>query len=601
MKKLITTIKQFIHLIEAKKEHVLTNLIVGSGIEACIPYINLYFSAQIINLIVRKDYGKCKFNILIFLSLIAVFEIIQKACKQKVNQIKEVSTQNINEKVMKKAYVYDFEKLETNNAIDILRRAKGTLEGIGGVPAALDSLYRMFLTFFTILFSSFLIVILFSKTDTQGNFFCSAQSTVVILALYFLVSVLELLIMRKVQKAFNVLVMKNDHNNAIGQYVTDTMINQKNGANIRIYSLKNLLNHIFEKYYEASLGDYLSTSKKTGKYYAVCAFLRQITAGFCYIMIGAKAIYGVIDIGDVFLYIGAISSLMSSIGDNVGSILGFLYKWNFLKDLVDFISMSDEKDGQEEIADCETDHVFEFKDVSFRYPNSEEYVLNHINLKIYAGDKIAIVGYNGAGKTTLVKLLCRLYKPTDGMITVDGVDIQSFKFEEYVKLFSVIFQDFKLFSFPLDENIVSGKTVDNQKLSYCIDQVNLGHRVEAMEDGLQTQLYNDNGNGVEISGGEAQRFSIARALYKNAEFVIMDEPTAALDPIAEAEIYEQLNEMVKGKTTIFISHRMSSCKFCKNIIVLNQGSIVEQGNHEELMKKQGIYKELFEVQAKYYA
>ncbi len=601
MKKLITTIKQFIQLIEAKKEHVLTNLIIGSGIEACIPYINLYFSAQIINLIVRKDYEKCKFNILIFLSLIAVLEIIQKACKQKVNQIKEVSTQNINEKVIKKAYVYDFEKLETNNAIDILHRAKGTLEGIGGVPAAIDSLYRMFLTFFTILFSLFFIVILFSKTDTQGNFFCSVQSTVVILVLYFLVSVLELLIMRKVQKAFNVLVMKNDHNNAIGQYVTDTMINQKNGTNIRIYSLKGLLNHIFEKYYEASIGDYLSTSKKTGKYYAVCAFLRQITAGFCYIMIGAKAIYGVIDIGDVFLYIGAISSLMSSIGDNVGSIIGFLYKWNYLKDLVDFISMSDEKDGQEEIADCETDHVFEFKDVSFRYPNSEEYVLNHINLKIYAGDKIAIVGYNGAGKTTLVKLLCRLYKPTDGMITVDGVDIQSFKFEEYVKLFSVIFQDFKLFSFPLDENIVSGKAVDNQKLSYCIDQVNLGHRVEAMEDGLQTQLYNDNGNGVEISGGEAQRFAIARALYKNAEFVIMDEPTAALDPIAEAEIYEQLNEMVKGKTTIFISHRMSSCKFCKNIIVLNQGSIVEQGNHEELMKIQGIYKELFEVQAKYYA
>ena len=262
--------------------------------------------------------------------------------------------------------------------------------------------------------------------------------------------------------------------------------------------------------------------------------------------------------------------------------------------------MPDEDGGQEEIKSCLDGHVFEFKDVSFRYPNSEEYVLRHIDLKINAGDKTAVVGYNGAGKTTLVKLLCRLYKPTEGIITIDGVDIQNFKFDEYVGLFAAIFQDFKLFSLSLEDNITSGKTADYGKLWDCIDQVRLRQRVERMKDGLKTQLYNDNGNGVDISGGEAQRFSIARALYKDAEFVIMDEPTAALDPLAEAEIYEQLNEMVKGKTTIFISHRMSSCKFCKNIIVLDKGNIAEQGNHEELMGRKGIYAELFRAQAKYY-
>lgn len=598
--KLFKTIKQFIQLIETKKEHILGNMLIGSCTEACIPYVNLCFSAELINLIIQKDYERCKNAILLFLGLIAVLEIVQKACRQKMNQIKEVSTRNINEKVIKKAYVYDFERLETDNIIDILHRTKGTLEGIGGVPAALDSLYRIFHTFFTILLSLFFIIILFSKTGAKDNFFCSAQSTVVILVFYFFVSIIELFLMRKVQKAFNVLVMKNDHNNAVGQYIIDTMINQKNGKDIRIYSLKKLLNHIFEKYYEEALGDYLGTSKKTGMYFAVSAFLGQIAAGVCYIMVGAKAVYGVIDVGDIFLYIGAINSLMTSIGDNVGSIMGFLYKWNYLKELLNFISMPDEIDGQEEMKSCQKEHVFEFRNVSFRYPNSEEYVLRHIDLKINTGDKIAIVGYNGAGKTTLVKLLCRLYKPTEGKITIDGVDIQNFKFEEYVKLFSVIFQDFKLFSLPLEENITSGKAADYEKLWNCIDQVHLRQRVEIMRDGLKTQLYNDNGNGIEISGGEAQRFSIARALYKDAEFVIMDEPTAALDPLAEAEIYEQLNEMVRGKTTIFISHRMSSCKFCENIIVMDRGSIVERGSHEELMSRQGIYAELFGVQAKYY-
>lgn len=601
MNKLIKTIKDFVSLLQMKKEHILVHMSIGSFFEASIPYINLYFSAQIINMIIKKEYGMCKRYVLIFLSLIAICEVIKKACMQKLNQIKEVSTRNINEKVLRKAYIYDFEKLETDNAIDILRRAKGTLEGIGGVPAAMDSLYRIFSTFFTILFSLFFVIVLFSKTSAYGNFFSSAKSTVAILFLYIVISIVMLILMSKAQNVFNVLVLENDHNNAVGQYVTDIMINQKNGKDIRIYSLKNILNNIYEKYYVNSLGVYLSTGKITGRYYSLIAFLGQVLAGASYILIGAKAIYGVIGIGDIFLYIGAINSLMGSIGVNIGNITGFLYKWNYLKELLEFISMPDKVDGQEDIVNLEKEHVIEFHDVSFKYPNSEAYVLRHINLKIDPGDKIAIVGYNGAGKTTLVKLLCRLYKPTEGTITIDEVDIQTLKYKEYVKIFSAIFQDFKLFSLPLDENIVSGQEPDSEKLWRCIEQVNLRRRVELMGQGLQTQLYNDNGNGVEISGGEAQRFAIARALYKNSGFMIMDEPTAALDPIAEAEIYEQMNEMVKGKTTIFISHRMSSCRFCKKIIVIDQGSIVEQGDHNELVKEDGIYAKLFAVQARYYA
>lgn len=600
MNNLLKTIKNFIVLIQKKNEHILAYILFGSLIEASILFLNLYFSSQIINLVIKKEYGLCKQYVLIFLILIALFESLMNVCKQKINQVKEVSTRNINERVLRKTYVYDFEKLETNHAIDILRRTKGTLEGIGGVSAAIEGLYRIFNTFFTFIFSLFFVIMLFTKKGNQETFITSTFSTVLILILYICIFMIQIFFMRKVQKVFNTLILKNDHNNAVGQYIIDTMMDQKNGKDIRIYSLKDILNRIYEKYYEDSFREYFNTGKISGRYNAVIAFLGQISAGICYIVIGAKAISGVIEIGDIFLYIGAINRLMSSLQENIGSILGFIYKWNYLKELQEFILMPEESDGQDDMEHMEQEHIIEFHDVSFKYPNSDDYVLSHINLTISSGDKVAIVGYNGAGKTTLVKLLCRLYKPTEGMIKIDGIDIQTLKFKEYIKLFSVIFQDFQLFSFPLEENLTAGETPEYEKLWRYVEQVNLKKRVKMMKDGLKTQLYNDNGNGVEISGGEAQRFSIVRALYKDAGFVIMDEPTAALDPIAEAEIYEQLNNMVKKRTTIFISHRMSSCRFCKRIIVMNQGSIVEEGNHEELMKKNGIYAELFMVQAKYY-
>lgn len=600
MNNLLKTIKNFIVLIQKKNEHILAYILFGSLIEASILFLNLYFSSQIINLVIKKEYGLCKQYVLMFLILIALFESLMNVCKQKINQVKEVSTRNINERVLRKTYVYDFEKLETNHAIDILRRTKGTLEGIGGVSAAIEGLYRIFNTFFTFIFSLFFVIMLFTKKGNQETFITSTFSTVLILILYICIFMIQIFFMRKVQKVFNTLILKNDHNNAVGQYIIDTMMDQKNGKDIRIYSLKDILNRIYEKYYEDSFREYFNTGKISGRYNAVIAFLGQISAGICYIVIGAKAISGVIEIGDIFLYIGAINRLMSSLQENIGSILGFIYKWNYLKELQEFILMPEESDGQDDMEHMEQEHIIEFHDVSFKYPNSDDYVLSHINLTISSGDKVAIVGYNGAGKTTLVKLLCRLYKPTEGMIKIDGIDIQTLKFKEYIKLFSVIFQDFQLFSFPLEENLTAGETPEYEKLWRYVEQVNLKKRVKMMKDGLKTQLYNDNGNGVEISGGEAQRFSIVRALYKDAGFVIMDEPTAALDPIAEAEIYEQLNNMVKKRTTIFISHRMSSCRFCKRIIVMNQGSIVEEGNHEELMKKNGIYAELFMVQAKYY-
>ena len=211
-----------------------------------------------------------------------------------------------------------------------------------------------------------------------------------------------------------------------------------------------------------------------------------------------------------------------------------------------------------------------------------------------------IVGMNGAGKTTIVKLLCRLYEPTEGEILLNGINIKKYDYAEYTRIFSVVFQDFALFSFELDENIAGSNQVDEDKLNTVLQRIDMKDRVNSFRDKTHSLLFKDTGDGVNVSGGEAQKLAIARALYKDAPFVILDEPTAALDPISEAEIYENFNTLVENKTTLYISHRMSSCKFCDRIVVMNQGEIAEEGTHEELLNNQKLYAKLWDAQAKYY-
>ncbi len=248
------------------------------------------------------------------------------------------------------------------------------------------------------------------------------------------------------------------------------------------------------------------------------------------------------------------------------------------------------------------DNAYElsFEHVSFKYPGTEQYIIKDLSITFQIGEKLALVGRNGAGKTTLIKLLLRFYEPTEGRILLNGIDIGKYDQDEYMHIFSVVFQDFRLYHLPLDENIAGSERVDEERVRRVLDQVGMSERISHMRDGIHTRLYHETGDGEALSGGEAQKIAIARAIYKDAPFVILDEPTSALDPLAEAEIYENFNEMVGDKTAIYISHRMSSCKFCDKILVLEQGNIVESGTHEELMERQGSYYKLYQAQAKHY-
>ncbi|MDE5717460.1 MAG: ATP-binding cassette domain-containing protein [Lachnospiraceae bacterium] len=243
-----------------------------------------------------------------------------------------------------------------------------------------------------------------------------------------------------------------------------------------------------------------------------------------------------------------------------------------------------------------------FRNVSFKFPGAERYALKNVSLELVVGEKLAIVGMNGSGKTTMIKLLCRLYDPQEGEILLNGVDIRKFKQEEYSRLFSVVFQDFMLYPFPLAQNVAVSGSYDSGLVRKCLEDADFGERLASMEKGLETYLYKDyEDEGIEISGGEAQKIAIARAIYKEAPFILLDEPTAALDPLAEYEIYSNFDRITGTKTAVYISHRLSSCRFCGKIAVFHEGELVQLGSHKELVAdRSGKYYELWSAQAQYY-
>ena len=340
------------------------------------------------------------------------------------------------------------------------------------------------------------------------------------------------------------------------------------------------------------------------KFLLTTSFLSDFVLLIAYIFVGLKTYIGAVSIGSFTQYVGAVRQMNTSLRVIIESINKISLCQSYLKFYTDFLDKKNKLDTGSLSVERHGDNEYdiEFHNVSFKYPGSEEYILKNVSVKLDMKSRFAIVGRNGAGKTTFIKLLCRLYDVTEGIITLNGVDIRSYDYQEYLNLFASVFQDFSLFSIPIKENVVCSDKVDEDKVWKVLECAGVKERVEKMGSKLDTRLYHDMGDGEDISGGEAQKIAIARALYKDAPFVILDEPTAALDPISEYEIYSRFNEMVDDKTSIYISHRMSSCRFCDDILVFDKGMIIQRGNHDILMKDiDSVYAKLWHAQAKYYA
>ena len=388
------------------------------------------------------------------------------------------------------------------------------------------------------------------------------------------------------------------------RYYINTINDFSAGKDIRLYNVAPLFVNKLDEFNINSTNVFIKMFSKLGVYEGLNEIVLQLQMVIVYGYITYKVLINSIGIGDFTMYTNAAINFSKSISNLFGSYVTIRQMCRYLQAFMKFenIESKHTKEGKK-IENLEKVNI-EFKNVSFKYPRSKEFTLKNVSIKINEGEKLSVVGLNGAGKTTFIKLLARLYDPTEGEILLNGVNINEYDYDEYMKLLSVVFQDFKLMSFSIKENIALNdfNKVKDEEIEEVLIKSGFGKDLEKLPKGINTPVYkNFDEGGIEFSGGQAQKLAIARAVYKDAPIVILDEPTAALDPKAEYEIYSKFNELIGKKTTIYISHRLSSCRFCDNIAVFQKGKLIQYGTHDELVKDKGNeYETMYSAQAQYY-
>lgn len=541
-----------------------------------------------------------------------LLSVIQRFLFRRNNYHSFKKTTNLQKNLWQKVMTMDFVHLESTDTQNRYSNAQRQPENR---TAGIEALCNYFRTTvggaFMVVSGIVLIIPTAFRTPTEtGGFIGFVQSIWGFITVALIVTVLELIKslvinpkaidgFEKIHNDKNV-IMANRAANFFNHYVLN---NYRNGKEIRMYSQQSLIEKQLDKALKTNSDGWLRGYKNAMLPNFLLQLVNILTEILMYGFAVLRAMSGMLTPGEVIAFVGYFSEIsagVSEISDGFGLLK---ITPTFCKQYFDFLDIPDEKYKGTIPTEKRDDneYEFEFKNVWFRYPDSADYTLKGVNMKWRIGEKMAIVGKNGCGKSTLIKLLCRLYDPTEGEITLNGIDIRKYRYEEYMALFSVVFQDSKLFSFSLAENVAVDTEYDAELVEDCVRRAGFSERLDKMENGIKTCLYRDfDENGVEISGGEMQKLCLARAIYKGSPFIILDEPTAALDPISEYEIYTKFNEIVGTRTAVYISHRLSSCRFCDEITVMSDGRIAERGSHDELLESGGFYSELWTAQAEMY-
>ena len=587
-------VRKFTTVVRLSHPHIV-EIWIGFGLfTAFTPFASLLGSAAILEQLLQKDYEAAFHIVLWMCTAILISSFLAKLFYHQIQIMRKTAMKEVDRKLLEKAMVMEYEMLEQQETLDTLRRTRNSINGSGNIGDAIYNMALCVASICKILCSLIALLILVIQMHIWDGY----------IFLFLIVLSVFLVVKQGIAKEHGKLLKDlcdgNDRNNAQTNYLLQFFYRVDYAKEHRLYHMESF----YDRKAVALLADpvYVDFAHHNGMLMFLDSFLSQGVAFGAYVYVALLAIRSIISISQVLYMSGMILNAVSAITDFQVNWAQLRHQLSYLNAFYDFIKASNMHYEGTLPVEKRDDHEysFRFEHVSFQYSASDKDILKDISLEFRIGEKLAIVGLNGAGKTTIVKLLCRLYEPTQGRILLNGIDIRKYDYQEYVSLFSVVFQDFSLFSYELDQNIASGETVDEQRVNEILENLNMMERVNGFKDQKQSLLFKDNGDGVSVSGGEAQKLAIARALYKDAPFVILDEPTAALDPISEAEIYEHFDLLVKGKTTLYISHRMSSCKFCDRILVLEAGVVREEGSHTQLLSLNGIYASLWNAQAEYY-
>ena len=541
-----------------------------------------------------------------------IVSLMRNIINGKYNRHDFLYNENTKRKITEKILNIDYVKAEDTETLNSAQAAKNYLYGNNvSILAVSEDIEWVLRGVITVITGIILIApVVFSKSESTDGFMGFICSPWGALAVFLIIIPIILFRYKFIDSEASKIVGKVFGDKELlqadrtqGYFRNYALSNYRSGKDVRIYDESSL---VLGKYNESSKIYHRKWIKccwkiilKNGENILTTFLINILLYGFTV----ARAVSGAMTVGEIVgfvMYFNQINQGITNISDHFSQMF---IAAPFCKKVFDFLEIPDEKYKGTLPTEKRDDneYEFEFSHVYFKYPGTENYVLKDINLKWKIGEKMALVGRNGCGKSTLVKLLCRLYDPTEGIITLNGIDIKKYKYEDYKALFSVVFQDSKIFSFSMAENVAADTEYDSEQVTDCVIRAGLGERLKTMENGIETIMYKDfDENGVEISGGEMQKLCLARAVYKGAPFIVLDEPTAALDPVSEYDIYTKFNGIVGTRTAIYISHRLSSCRFCDEITVMNNGEIVERGSHETLLAQDGYYANLWNAQAEYY-
>lgn len=569
-------------------------------IGAVTPYISLYFLSTATDELIRNNLEYAIFNIIIMtiLSLILMF---LNCLFISIDEYKMIKI-DIDFRTFLRIKVLNDNEMQIESTLNTLRSKERLAISNGG----LENLYALLRKQAVCVMSMIIALSIIVRNNisiNQKQVAIDSWTFLFLLGLWCLLFLLMKRVSKKYEGLISSIIEKTDIlNRQICYYMEYIFVNPSVGRDIRIFNLKNLIMTNYQKWEDGTIGFYDDIYRQEKKKKIITEFLSGVFMIFIYILFLNKVFRNSLTIGNLSMCIGAIllfnRSILeySSLKAELETIEDYMYP--LLDEIRGESNVTKMAEEVEQPIDYTRPLCIEFRHVYFRYNDTDKYILEDINYKFISKEKTAIVGANGAGKTTLVKLICRLIKPTKGEILLNGKNIEKYNLDEYLNYFSIVFQDFKLFAFTVGENISGSKKPDYNYIAQIGDKLGISHIVQEQILNKPLSFYND--QGIELSGGEMQKIAIARAMYKSCAFYIMDEPTSALDPKSEMDIYEKINEITLNKGCIFISHRMSSCKFCDNIVVLDNGRICEHGNHDSLFFMQGKYYELWNAQAKYF-
>ncbi len=556
------------------------------------PFINIFGPRMMIDEIL----GSADLNMIVKIAAVMVFAdfVIKTVIRFLFEELDKVYFQGLNRfleaGVGKKSMELKYETTENKEILDSLADARtGIDEGYSGASKGLfESLAAIISSIVVLVLSTALVIrytwipiVLVIANVGFNTFFESRLSRI------------------KMEQIS--LLAKNDRSY---HYLLHNLSDIKYGKDIRLFGAKNMMLGRVDEFNDRQSEISRTHARKAQRYVTGSKINLAVTAALTYLILALMVIDKRISIGDFTMLSTAVTTIVASINTVLKKMLELKKFCGYTDKYIRYVEGNNYDEKGDKNVDVSDGIVIEFKNVSFRYPGASSFALKNINAVIADGEHLSVVGLNGAGKTTFIKLLCRLYEPTEGEILLNGVNIHDYDYGSYMKQLSVVFQDFCLLGFSIKENLICDRPdkVQDSELMPLVERVGLKDKVDSLPMGLMTPVfrYYDQ-SGFELSGGEQQKIAMARALYKDGPVLILDEPTAALDPVAEKEIYEQFNSMVRNKTAIFISHRLASCRFCDRLLVFKDGEIVERGTHDSLLAvPNGLYAQMYGSQEKMY-